>query len=173
VWPDGYIYIWWDLPKELIKVEFGNDKTDDRDSTCYQHTHPWHNESASGRKQVKQRDTVWCDARRDLFKFRLVFLCQKRYTREFVIGIEAACASWLGVTVACRQPPSASSWATFCKGRMRLEWRLCCTASSAAAEVDFSSLYAHYSRRLVGNSRVDSSVSRCTRPPFSRNPTIF
>jgi hypothetical protein len=81
VWPDGYIYIWWDLPKELIKVEFGNDKTDGRDSTCYQQSHPWHNESASGRKQVKQRDTVWCDARRDLFKSRLVFLCQKRYTR--------------------------------------------------------------------------------------------
>lgn len=124
-----YIYIWWDLPKELIKVEFGNDKTDGRDSTCYQHSHPWHNMSQRAAENQSNSDTR-SDVMQDVICSNLVSSSfVKRYTREFVIGIETACASWLGVTVACRQPPSASSWATFCKGRMRLEWRLC-TASS-------------------------------------------
>lgn len=107
--------------------------------------------------------------RRDLFKSRLVFLCQKiKDTREFVIGIETACANWLGVTVACRQPAS-SSWATFWQGSnaFRVE------AVHSKQRPPRLILYAHYSRRLVGNSRVDSSVSRCTRDHYSQEIQLF
>jgi hypothetical protein len=151
VWPDGYIYIWWDLPKELIKVEFGNDIKRMAVTLLVISTVILDIIWVSQRQKTSQT-AIRSDVMQDVICSNFVSSSfVKKDTREFVIGIETACASWLGVTVACRQPPSASSWATFCKGRMRLEWRLCCTASSAAAEVDFiRPLFKTFGGKLEG-----------------------